>query len=83
MLQLKLLKKKTTGNEEVALLHREIDIMRKLKHQHIIALYDVFEDTEKIYLVLELVTGGELFDQIVSRGVYSENEMLLKLLSKF
>jgi tRNA A-37 threonylcarbamoyl transferase component Bud32 len=71
---IKIIEKKTTGNEEVALLHREIDIMRKLKHQHIIALYDVFEDNEKIYLVLELVTGGELFDQIVSRGVYSERD---------
>jgi len=71
---IKIIEKKTTGEEEVALLHREIDIMRKLKHPHIIALHDVFEDSERIYLVLELVTGGELFDQIVSRGVYSERD---------
>jgi len=71
---IKIIEKKTPGEEELQLLHREIDIMRKLHHQHIIALYDVFEDEERIYLILELVTGGELFDQIVSRGVYSERD---------
>jgi len=65
---------KKAGEEELMLLHREIEIMKKLHHKHIIALYDVFEDNEKIYLILELVTGGELFDQIVSRGVYSERD---------
>jgi len=68
------LEKKTSGEEELQLLHREITIMKKLHHKHIIALYDVFEDGENIYLILELVTGGELFDQIVSRGVYSERD---------
>jgi len=70
----KIIEKKTPGEEELQLLHREIDIMRKLQHKHIIALFDVYEDSEKIYLILELVTGGELFDQIVSRGVYSERD---------
>lgn len=56
---IKIIEKKTTGEEEVALLHREIDIMRKLKHPHIIALYDVFEDTERIYLVLELYVAND------------------------
>jgi len=48
--------------------------MTKLHHKNIIALEEVFEEDETIYLVLELVTGGELFDQIVSRGTYSERD---------
>eukprot|EP01125_Pyxidicula_operculata_P001100 TRINITY_DN10_c0_g1_i3.p1 TRINITY_DN10_c0_g1~~TRINITY_DN10_c0_g1_i3.p1 ORF type:complete len:224 (+),score=79.08 TRINITY_DN10_c0_g1_i3:645-1316(+) len=48
--------------------------MRKLKHKNIIALHEVFDESDKIYLVMELVTGGELFDQIVSRGTYSERD---------
>jgi len=56
------------------LLQREIDIMRKLKHKNIIGLEEVFDEPDNIYLVLELVTGGELFDQIVSRGTYSERD---------
>jgi len=74
---IKIIEKKTPNEDELQLLHREIEIMRKLHHKHIIALFDVFEDTERIYLILELVTGGELFDQIVSRGVYSERDAAL------
>jgi len=65
---------KNQAADELQLLQREIDIMRKLKHSHIIALEEVFDEPDFIYLVLELVTGGELFDQIVSRGMYTERD---------
>jgi len=69
---IKIIEKKEQTEEELNLLHREIDIMRKLKHKNIIGLFEVYDEKENIYLVMELVTGGELFDQIVSRGTYSE-----------
>jgi len=56
------------------LLEREIKIMKKLKHDHILPLIEVFESKDSIFLVLELVTGGELFDKIVERGNYSEKD---------
>lgn len=57
------------------LLLREIDIMKKVgTHPNILKLYEVFETNNFLYLVLELVTGGELFDQIVARGEYSEQD---------
>mmetsp|Transcript_16785 Transcript_16785/g.18680 ORF Transcript_16785/g.18680 Transcript_16785/m.18680 type:complete len:437 (+) Transcript_16785:31-1341(+) len=65
---------KTTGKEELELMQREIDIMTKLKHKNIVELKDVFEEENYLYLVLEYVSGGELFDQIVSRGHYSERD---------
>jgi len=65
---------KNQAEDEISLLRREIEIMRKLKHDHIIQLFDVFDEDETIYLVLELVTGGELFDQIIARGSYSERD---------
>jgi serine/threonine protein kinase len=46
--------------------------MKKLKHPNVLPLLDVFESRTEILLVLELVTGGELFDRIVDRGNYSE-----------
>jgi len=65
---------KNQAEDEITLLKREIDIMTKLKHDHIIQLFDVFDEDDNIYLVLELVTGGELFDQIISKGSYSERD---------
>ncbi|XP_039257436.2 calcium/calmodulin-dependent protein kinase type IV-like [Styela clava] len=50
----------------------EVGILLTLKHPNIIKLKDIFETPEHIYLILELVTGGELFDRIVERGYYSE-----------
>jgi serine/threonine protein kinase len=39
-----------------------------------VALYDVFEDDQYLFLVLELVTGGELFQKIVETGYFSEHK---------
>jgi len=65
---------KNQSEDEINLLKREIDIMSKLKHDHIIQLFDVYDEHDNIYLILELVTGGELFDQIINKGSYSEQD---------
>jgi len=49
-------------------LENEINVLRKLKHPNIVQLLETFEDKHKVYLVMELVTGGELFDRIVEKG---------------
>jgi len=54
-------------------LRREISIMKKVRHPNIIALRDVFEDEAFLHIVMELCTGGELFDQIVDAGHLTEN----------
>uniref|UniRef100_A0A7S2I5N9 Protein kinase domain-containing protein n=1 Tax=Haptolina brevifila TaxID=156173 RepID=A0A7S2I5N9_9EUKA len=53
---------------------REIDIMKKVKHENIIQLYECLDEPKRMNLVMELVTGGELFDRIVSKGNYSEKD---------
>lgn len=62
-----------------ALLTNEILVMRKIvdnvsPHPNVIDLYDVYEDQNGVHLVLELCSGGELFDRIVARDRYSEIE---------
>ncbi|OMP02015.1 hypothetical protein CCACVL1_02942 [Corchorus capsularis] len=70
-------------NEQVsisdALLTNEIMVMRKIvekvsPHPNVIELYDVYEDRSGVHLVLELCSGGELFDRIVAQAQsrYSE-----------
>jgi len=56
------------------LLEREIAIMTKLHHENILHCQEVFETETFIYLVLELVKGGELYDKIVDEGEYKEEE---------
>jgi len=48
-------------------LEREIAVMSKLKHPNIVTLIEAFDTQRKTYLILELVSGGELFDEIVNK----------------
>ncbi|CAM8966956.1 unnamed protein product [Rhodiola kirilowii] len=62
-----------------ALLTNEIMVMKRIvdevaPHRNVIDLYDVYEDSSGVHLILELCSGGELFDRIVSQKQYSEVE---------
>jgi len=63
------------GNkEELELIQREIDIMKQVRHPNVLCLIERFETPERLALVMELVTGGELFYKIVDNGSYSEKD---------
>jgi len=74
---------KTVGKtqvKDVAKFKREIAIMKKMDHPFIIKLYETFEDHKNIYLVLELCTGGELFDRIIDAGHFTEKQAALLMM---
>lgn len=58
--------------ENAMRMKREISIMKTLDHPNIVRLLEVYEDEECLYLVMEMCSGGELFDEIVRRGCFSE-----------
>uniref|UniRef100_A0A4W2G7G7 Serine/threonine-protein kinase 33 n=1 Tax=Bos indicus x Bos taurus TaxID=30522 RepID=A0A4W2G7G7_BOBOX len=62
------------GSSAVKLLEREVDILKSVKHEHIIHLEQVFETPKKMYLVMELCEDGELKEILERKGHFSENE---------
>ncbi|KAF5918833.1 hypothetical protein HPG69_005873 [Diceros bicornis minor] len=62
------------GSSAVKLLEREVNILKIVKHEHIIHLEQVFETPKKMYLVMELCEDGELKEILDRKGHFSENE---------
>ncbi|BDA50363.1 Calcium-dependent protein kinase 34 [Coccomyxa sp. Obi] len=68
-------KRKLLAKEDVEDVRREVQIMHHLKgHEHIVTLIGAYEDKQSIHLVMELCSGGELFDRIVAKGHYTEKD---------
>ncbi|KAI4328968.1 hypothetical protein L6164_021278 [Bauhinia variegata] len=55
-------------------LKREISIMKLIKHPNVVKIFEVMASKTKIYIVLEYVGGGELFDKIATNGKLKEDE---------
>ena len=55
-------------------IQREIAILKLVRHNNIIKLYELMETPDKIYMVMEYCNGGELFDYIVSKQHLTERQ---------
>eukprot|EP01098_Paradermamoeba_levis_P000848 TRINITY_DN10980_c0_g1_i2.p1 TRINITY_DN10980_c0_g1~~TRINITY_DN10980_c0_g1_i2.p1 ORF type:complete len:145 (-),score=56.79 TRINITY_DN10980_c0_g1_i2:157-531(-) len=81
MVAVKVISKKNLGKGHEKNLKMEIEILQKVRHPNIIALKDMIDTPTEVYLIMELVTGGELFDKIVEKGNYTEEDAA-KLVAK-
>jgi calcium/calmodulin-dependent protein kinase I len=70
----KIIDKATIEPEEKSLLRTEIAVLKLVNHPNIIKLEGVFETRSHMYIVMEKLTGGELFERIVGRPRFSEEE---------
>ena len=66
-------KGKLTKEDEEALAI-ETSVLEELDHPNIIKMFDRFEETKSYYIVTEYMSGGELFDRIVKKEYYSEED---------
>ncbi|XP_010529929.1 PREDICTED: CBL-interacting serine/threonine-protein kinase 22-like [Tarenaya hassleriana] len=69
---IKVVNKKRLKEGLTAHVKREISVMRRLRHPHIVRLFEVLATKTKIYFVMELAKGGELFSR-VSTNRFTEN----------
>uniref|UniRef100_T1IXJ5 Protein kinase domain-containing protein n=1 Tax=Strigamia maritima TaxID=126957 RepID=T1IXJ5_STRMM len=67
-------KAKIQTKEDLTRIQREIQLMSLVQHPHIIHIYEVFENKEKIVLVMEYAAGGELYEYLSSEKNLSESE---------
>ncbi|KAG2272353.1 hypothetical protein Bca52824_066908 [Brassica carinata] len=67
--------KSMLAKEDVEDVRREIQIMHHLAgHPNVISIKGAYEDVVAVHLVMELCSGGELFDRIIQRGHYTERK---------
>jgi len=69
----KMINKSSVG-QDLTRLTTEMEILKKVQHPNIICLKEVIDTKNCLFIVTELVTGGELFDKIVEIGSYSEKD---------
>mmetsp|Transcript_40 Transcript_40/g.104 ORF Transcript_40/g.104 Transcript_40/m.104 type:complete len:524 (-) Transcript_40:138-1709(-) len=67
------LRKDLPPNDDAAI-YDEVSIMSSLSHPHIVPLIDFFEEKDCYFLVMELMSGGDLFDRIGKKKTYSEED---------
>ncbi|KAI9564094.1 hypothetical protein GHT06_007832 [Daphnia sinensis] len=67
-------KAKIETEADLIRIRREIQIMSSVRHPNIIHIYEVFENKEKMVLVMEYAAGGELYDYLSQRKVLNETE---------
>ncbi|XP_035786783.1 serine/threonine-protein kinase BRSK2-like isoform X1 [Anopheles albimanus] len=71
---IKIINREKLSESVLMKVEREIAIMKLIDHPHVLGLTDVYENRKYLYLVLEHVSGGELFDYLVKKGRLTPKE---------
>ena len=70
----KTIEKHKLASEELASLQLETEILSQIDHPNVVKTFEIFDESDRLYIVMEVMTGGELFDRIVEKDHYSEKE---------
>lgn len=70
----KIINKTALSTRDRTSLASEINIVLSIKHENIVQVKEIFAGKSKVCIVMELMSGGELFDRIVTKSFYSEQE---------
>ena len=69
---IKIINTRHLHKEDKNKIFQEIKILSKLDHPNIIKIYEYFLSNRSIYIVMEMLTGGELFDKIITEQKFTE-----------
>jgi calcium/calmodulin-dependent protein kinase I len=71
---IKVIKKQSLSAEDDKQLQSEVQVLETVHHENIVKLNETFDTTQNLYMVMEVCAGGELFDRIVEKDHYSEEQ---------
>ena len=71
------------NQEQRERLHQEVYVLSRLHHPNIVKLYEVYETSNAIYLIMEKLNGGELYNRLVASPSKWMNDFLIGLVGKF
>jgi len=73
---IKVLKRRSgvSMSEEDEKILNEVSILQSLRHYHVVKLHDFLEESSHFYMVMELMGGGDLFERIVTKEMYTEKD---------
>ena len=69
-------KESLVNSSMVTKIKQEIRILKKLRHPNVVELKEVLASRQQIFMVMELVPGGELFDKIIAEGPMSVSTIM-------
>lgn len=70
----KILPKEDWTKEDINNVRKEIKVLKSVEHVNIIKVFEVFEDSDNVYILMELCSGGELFEKMQKNGKFSEKQ---------
>lgn len=68
------LNRQSLDDDEENSLQLEVEILSEVDHPNVVKLIEIYDEGAVLFLVMELMSGGELFDRIVEKEAYSEKE---------
>jgi calcium/calmodulin-dependent protein kinase I len=71
---IKIIDKTSLESDDQIALQSEVEILSQIDHPNIVKLHEIFDEKNRFSMVMEIMTGGELFDRIVEKEHYSEKE---------
>lgn len=65
---------KKSGMNDAQSMSTEIEIMKRIRHRHVVSMYELYETPKCLWIILELVEGGDLFHHLAETPEYSEQD---------
>ena len=78
----KILEKENLSSQEMDMIQNEIEILKICQHPHILKLYDVIENDEKLYIITELIEGPELYAYLEKENFDIDESIANKIIKK-